>query len=223
MVNKEVDQFIRACAHCQLVNLCSHEAQQLLQTIEPDTPFDVVFIDFWEPGDIPYQDGYRNILACLDCMTVFGISTANRMKEIKSYQAARWYFWKFFVLFGLPKIIVVGVYRLFSGMFKKNYHETFLIPVHAVARRNQKSIRNEWLHRYLKMLQKINSEYKGSLRQWLQGVLFVLYAWNSGPVDGTDIAWSVVAIRRELPFHIDLSSASLREVTSEGKQALDNF
>ena len=55
MVNKEVAQFIRACTHGQLLNSCSHEAQHVLQTIESDNPFDVVFIDFWEPGDIPDQ------------------------------------------------------------------------------------------------------------------------------------------------------------------------
>ena len=68
MLNTEVEHFIRACEHYQLVNLCSHEEQQLLQTIDSDTPFDVVFIDFCEPGDIPYQYRYRKILSCLDCM-----------------------------------------------------------------------------------------------------------------------------------------------------------
>ena len=80
MVNKKVDHFIRACAYCQLVICCSREAQQLLQTIELDTPFDVVFMDFWKPGNIPYQDGYRKILTCLDCMTVFGLGAAIGMK-----------------------------------------------------------------------------------------------------------------------------------------------
>ena len=46
MFNKDVDQFIIACAHYQLVNLCSCEAQQFIQTIESDTSFDVVFLDF---------------------------------------------------------------------------------------------------------------------------------------------------------------------------------
>ena len=80
MVNNEVDQFIRACAYCQLVNSCSHEAQQLLQTIKSDTLFDVVFLYFWEPGDIPDQYGSRKILVCLDFMTGFGPAAAIVMK-----------------------------------------------------------------------------------------------------------------------------------------------
>ena len=78
-------------------------------------------------------------------------------------------------------------------------------------------------HRYLNKLKKINSEDKGSLHQCLQGILFALNAWNSGPVDGTDIAQSVVAIGRESPFPIDPSPESLREGTSEVQQALDQF
>ena len=75
MVNKDTAHFITACAHCKLVNSFSPEAQQFLQTIESDTPFDEVFIDFWEPRDIPDRDGYRNILTYLDCLTVCGLSS----------------------------------------------------------------------------------------------------------------------------------------------------
>ena len=62
MVNTEVAQFIRACAYFQFVNSCYHKAHQLLQTIESDTPFDVVFLEFWEPGDISYQYGSSKTL-----------------------------------------------------------------------------------------------------------------------------------------------------------------
>ena len=53
--------------------------------------------------------------------------------------------------------------------------------------------------------------------------IFPLYAWNAGPVDGTDIYQSVVSISRELPFRIVVSPAMSRESTSEGVQSLDNF
>ena len=72
-------------------------------------------------------------------------------------------------------------------------------------------------------VQKINSADKGSLHQWLQGVFFALYNWNTHLVYGTDIDLSVLAIGREFPFTIDLSPARLREGTSEGQEALDHF
>ena len=73
-------QFIGVCSHFQLVNSCSHDAQQLIQTIESDTPFGVVVLDFWGPEDIPDWYGSRKILSCLDFMTGFGIGAAIGMK-----------------------------------------------------------------------------------------------------------------------------------------------
>ena len=84
----------------------------------------------------------------------------------------------------------------FSGMSKKTFQETLLIPVHAVARGDHKAITNESFHMYFNKVQNINSSDKGSLHQWLKGVLLALYAWNSGPVDRTEITLSVVAIGR---------------------------
>ena len=80
MVNKEVKQFIRVCVHCQLVHSCFHEAQQLLHTIESDTPFDMVFIKFWEPGDIPDWNGSHKILTCMDSMTGFWLGATIGLK-----------------------------------------------------------------------------------------------------------------------------------------------
>ena len=79
IVIKEADHFIRACAYFELVNSCSHEVQQLLHMIESDTLF-LVFLDFWELGDIPDQDGYSNILICLDFMTGFVLGEFIGMK-----------------------------------------------------------------------------------------------------------------------------------------------
>ena len=67
---------------------------------------------------------------------------------------------------------------------------------------------------YLNKVQKINSEDKGRIHQWSQGIFIALYDWNAGSVDGNDIARSVVAIGRELKFPINLSPARSREVNS---------
>ena len=88
MVNKEVYHCIRACTHCQFVNSCSREAHHLLHTFESDTPFGILFLDFWEPGYIPYQDVLSKILECLDCMTGFGIGASNGLTEITPEQVS---------------------------------------------------------------------------------------------------------------------------------------
>ena len=53
-------------------------------------------------------------------------------------------------------MIVVDADGLFSGMFKKTFQETLLIPVHSFSRGNHKAIINVGFHRYLNKVQKIN-------------------------------------------------------------------
>ena len=71
----------------------------------------------------------------------------------------------------------------FSGIFRENVQKTLLIQVNAVARVKHKAIINEVFHWHLNKVHNINSVYKVSLRQWLQGVFFALYAWDEVPVD----------------------------------------
>ena len=77
-------------------------------------------------------------------------------------------FWKLFCSVWASKNDCCGCRWTFSGIFKKTFQETLLMPVHAVTRRNHKKIINEVFHRYLIKVQKIKSEDKGSLHQWLQ-------------------------------------------------------
>ena len=87
----------------------------MLHTIESDTLFDVVLLDFWEPGGIPDLDGSHKILTRLDFMTGFGIGAAIVLKEITSDQAAQWAFGNLFFPFGIPKMIVVDADGNFLG------------------------------------------------------------------------------------------------------------
>ena len=84
-----MDQLIIACANCQLVNSYSYEAHHIIYTIDSDTPFDVVFIEFWGPWDIPDQDGYCKIITYLSCMTVFVLAVAVGLNYITADQVTR--------------------------------------------------------------------------------------------------------------------------------------
>ena len=57
-------------------------------------------------------------------------------------------------------MIVVDAYGLFSGILRKTFQETLLIPVHVFARGNQKAIINEGFYMYLNKVHNINSEEK---------------------------------------------------------------
>ena len=82
-------------------------------------------------------------------------------------------------------------------MFKNTFQDILIILFNTVEKVNHKEIINKQFCLYLNKVQKINSVENCILHQWLQGVFFALYALNTGPVDGTDIARLVVGIIRE--------------------------
>ena len=92
-----------------------------------------------------------------------------------------------------------------------------------VSPENHKACWNERFHHYLNKVQKINSADTGTLEQWKQGTLVAVYSWNAGPIDGTDIPWSVAAHGGEFPFPNDLILALPRKGTSKGQQILDHL
>ncbi len=220
-MKRDVDKLVRFCAHCRLGNATMHDAQDYLNALESDGPFDVVFMDFWEPGEIPDKSGMWKLLTMLDEMTSFAAATATG-KTVNSEVAAHAAF-QLFTAYGLPRLVIVDDGKTFAGVFKELFAR-LLIPVQAVGKGNHKAVRNEMFHRYLNKVEKINTANTGTQQQWLQGVFFALYGWNAGPVDGTDIPRSVVAIGREFPFPIDLALGhSERHGGSQGQQAADHF
>ena len=176
---------VEACGHCCLANITSHETQMKLQTWESDAPFDVVFLDVWEPGDVLEKDGSQKVLTFIDCMMGFAAATTLG-KDLSAETMAQKAFASFFVPYGLPRLVVVDTAWQFVALFQKLFLR-LLIPVHMVAPENHKAIRNECFHRYLKKVEQINTVDKGSFQQWWQGVMFVLYAWNADPIDRTNI------------------------------------
>jgi hypothetical protein len=221
-VVRDVTDGVRGCAHCNLANATSHEQQSLLHTLSCDVPFDVVYLDIWSPGELPDKYGNVKVLTFIDCMTGFAMATFLSQGDIDARTIADAALTAFFGAVGLPRLVIVDADSLFAGVFKQLF-QILRIPVDAVSRENHKAIRNERFHRYLNKVQRINTADVDSLFRWKQGVLFSLYAWNAAPIDGTDLPRSVVAIGRDFPFPIDLSTATARDSASEGEAALDHF
>jgi len=221
-MTRDITQGVRSCAHCNLANAASHEAQMQLQTLSCDTPFDVVFLDFWSPGEVMDIEGNVKLLTYLDCMTGFASGTFLSFEDTDSKAVANAAMAAFFTSYGLPRLLIVDADSLFAGTFLQLF-QLLGIPVQAVSRENHKAIRNERFHRYLNKVQRINTADTNSMFLWKQGALFALYAWNAGPVDGTDIARSTVAMGRDFPFPIDLTTAHSHDGMAEGQHALEYF
>jgi hypothetical protein len=186
-----------------------------------DVPFDVQFLDFWSPGDMPDKWGTVKVLTMLDCMTGFAMATfltgIPTVEEVASMIMST-----FFCAVGLPQLIIVDADSCFAGSFKQLCSQ-LQIPVEAVSPENHKAIRNEHFHRFLNKIQKINTADSDDSFHWKQGTMFAIYAWNATPVAGTDISQSFCVVDREFPFPIDLGPAVPHDGIAKGQSALDHI
>jgi hypothetical protein len=218
---RETRLAVSGCVHCRLANITSHEAQMQLHSLSCDIPFDIMFLDIWSPGDLAEANGASKVLTGMCCMTGFANGGALQI-PITSETVSLVAFSQMFILNGLPCLIFVDQEGIFKGVFMELFG-LLGIPVEAVSPENHKAIRCERFHRYLNKVQMINTADKQSFHQWYQGVMFAFYAWNAGPIDGTDISRSVAAIGREFPFPIHLTNnATPRDGISEGQSAMDH-
>lgn len=85
---------------------------------------------------------------------------------------------------------------------------------------------SERFHRYLNKVQKIHAADTQVYNQWKLGTLFVAYAWNASPIDGTDIVRSFVAIGKHFKFPLDVDDygeAAKYLTGREAEQAIDHI
>eukprot|EP00978_Attheya_sp_CCMP212_P036692 scaffold168240_cov35-Attheya_sp.AAC.1 len=80
-----------------------------------------------------------------------------------------------------------------------------------VSKENHKAVPNERFHRYLDKVEKIHTATCQSFAQWMLGAFFACYAWNSAPVDMTNIVRSFAAKGHEFPLPIDHIGESAHE------------
>lgn len=221
-LSTDIREAVLGCGHCRLANATSHEAQQVLRSLDSDVPFDVVAMDAYSPGDIPTKLGEIKILTYIDVMT--GFAAQAYLVELNSKTVAVAAFTTFFAVHGLPRLIMIDEGSENKGVLIAMC-ELLAVPHHVVSKENHKAILNERYHRYLKKVGKIHTADCQSLSEWKMGAAFACYAWNASPIDGTNIIRSFAAVGREFLFPIDISDTSVvpaRLRTSTGDASLQH-
>ena len=78
-----------------------------------------------------------------------------------------------------------------------------------VAKRNYKEVETERFHKSLNQAQHISTEARGSSEPFVEVAMETVYAWNSIPLDGTDIIRNVPVIDRTLRFPLVINLADI--------------
>ena len=220
----DIRQLTLGCGHCNAANVTSHEAQQQLQTFQADQPFDILTMDIWHPGKAATtkKGNGTHVVTCIDAMT--GFAAATFVDALDSETITRAAFVAFFTTHGLPRMVIIDSGSEFAGALQA-LCQGIGIPHYTVSKGNHKAIICERFHRYMNKVQKIHAADCETFQDFMFGTIFAVYAWNSAPVDGTNVVRSYAAIGREFPFPIDFEREPLvpREHEAQGQQTLEHI
>ena len=112
------------------------------------------------------------------------------------------HFMEFLLRFGLCSIVVVDAASTFMGNFKQMC-DALNFTLTPLAKRNHQAMRVERFLRFLHKVSTIATSDCGNPAVFEEASFVASYAWNSSPIDSTDIVRSFPAIRRILRFPID--------------------
>eukprot|EP00978_Attheya_sp_CCMP212_P038592 scaffold192647_cov30-Attheya_sp.AAC.1 len=130
-------------------------------------------------------------MVCSMC-EVSGFISGGPIRVEESAEIANAAFLHIFIPNGLPRLVFLD-----SGpAMKRSLHalcRQLQIPVHTVSPSNHRAVRVERFFCYLNKVVKITAADTQSHMEWLAGVIFAMYGWNSMPVAGTDLIRSFVA------------------------------
>ena len=200
----DILKWVRSCATCIQANNITYSSRQLLHSWPLLTPFAIISADIWSPGDIVSPTGAKCILNVMCDMTQFVISIA--LSHVNSAELARAFMESVLLKFGFCLVLVVDDDKKFMAIFE-SMTKALKIRLHRAAKRNHKAVGVERYHKFLNHNMKIIGNARETHKCFVEVAMVSAYAWNSMPVDGTDIIRSIPAIGRPFRFPMDVAIA----------------
>ena len=204
-MQKDIREMTLGCGHCRAANIASHKAQQKLTAFATDAPFNTIAMDIWHPGAITSsKHRHKHVLIATCLMTTFVL--ADLVTDLTAETITHTFVTSAITVVGLPKMIVIDAGSEFAGILKQVCN-VLGIWYYAVSRGNHKAVLSKRVNKYLNKCQQIHYANTETMEEWAKGIMFAVYAWNAGPINGTDIIQSFAAIGREFPLLIDIEES----------------
>ena len=225
---EDVRKAVTECGHCILGNNVSHQAQQILGSLSVDEPFDIIAIDIWIPG-VTYSKGSfiadrsnvrQAVLTSLCNMTAF--ATVGFLSSLEGDVITQVLMSQVIMPNGLPKLVLLDD----DSLFKQDLIlllDDMGIPFHVVSAEQHEGILCERFHRYLNKVQRLMGLDTGNHTGFMLNSSFAAYAWNAGPVDGTNVVRSFAAKARHFHFPLDVAEPVPRIIGNPGEATLQHI
>ena len=208
---KVVTDWCLKCPHCLATNGSVARNSELIFSWPLCCPFYILHVDLWQPGEIANYRGETYLMNVMCDLTGFVI--VNATNNITAHDLARLFVQEVLLKVGFCGLVVVDDGSTFKGLFK-TVCAALSIDFHVAARGNHKAVGVEHFHRFLNKAVAIAANDRGTNSVFVEAAHTAAYAWNSSPIDGTDIIRSVPAVGRPFRFPFDLSLSPTPTPTS---------
>ena len=216
----DILNWVKSCAQCIPARLKTRINSGLMHSWPIATPFAIISVDIWSPGDIKNCYGHSKLFNSMCDMTEFVICTA--ISNTEASYLARIFMEHVLLKFGLCLMVVCDDGNDFRGTFERMC-KALNIKFHIVAKRNHKAVGVERFHKFLNHAEKISTEERGTSEPFVEVAMATAYAWNASPIEGTDIVRSIPAIGRELRYPLDVHLAETPTVIDNPSESVATY
>ena len=221
-LRKDVKEWIKGCAHCNSYNIWKTRKSELYFSWPVTSPFYIMHVDLWAPGKIVNkQTGKTQMLLNSMCdLTQFVVSSITENPTAESL--AQIFMEDVVLTFGMVAVVVVDADSKFLREFEQMCIALKMV-FWPLARGNHKAMRVECYHRFLNKTQTIVGQDRGTHETFIQNAKTSQYAWNSAPIDDTDISRSMAAVGRDFKFPMDVELSAMPTINDNKNSALYKY
>jgi hypothetical protein len=213
--------WIKGCAHCVAFNVWRTRKEEMHFSWPITIPFYIMHLDLWSPGLTVDGNGKAGYLLNSMCdLTQFVVSSVTF--DTKATVLAKLFMEDVILSFGMVAVVVVDADSRFRGVFEE-VCTILKITMWPLARGNHKGLSVERYHRFLNKTQAIAGQDRGTHEVFQQNAKTSQYAWNSAPIDDTDVMRSVAAIGREFRFPLDIEFLGTPTLNDDSNSGLYNY
>ena len=220
-MRQNIKDWVKGCAHCVAQHAWRTRRSELYFSWPVTVPFWIMHVDLWSPGHTQDHSGQKGYLLNAMCdLTQFVVSIP--VTDITAASLAQIYMEQVILTFGISAVVVVDDGSTFKGAFRAMC-ESLKLTFWTLSKNNHQGLSVERYHRFLNKTQTITGNDRGTHITYLQNAKTSQYAWNSAPIDGTDIPRSLAAVGREFKFPLDVELCPSPPLNDQNNSALTTY
>lgn len=217
----DIKAWIKGCPHCIESNIWRNRRNELYFSWPVTAPFYIMHLDLWQPGKLLTRSQESVYLFNSMCdLTQFVISSV--ITNPCATELARLFMDQVILSFGMCSVVVVDADSKFRSSFESMCTKLGIM-FWPLARGNHKGLSVERYHRFLNKTQTIVGNDRGTHSTIFQNVKTSQYAWNSSPIDNTDVTRSMAALGREFRFPLDVELSPSPSLNDSANSSLYTY